>query len=145
MSNNLLLIYRRRPSIFSFFIRLGSYWGAWSHVGVLTDDGNVIHAIPFKGVVKENLIHFLSSSSRHKVVEIPCPNKEEALIFLHNQIGKKYDWGAIFGFIFRSGSWEDNRKWICSELAEATIVAGGRRRFRKEAAKITVDQSFMVL
>jgi hypothetical protein len=141
----LIAIYRRSHTIGSVLIRLASWFGPYSHVGVLTADGShVIEASAFKGVVRIPLTLFIQGSSKYEVQEIECPNPDKGLAFIEAQIGKPYDWGAIFGMVARQHSWEDVSKWYCSELLEATIQAAGRRRVRIGFGRITVDQSYII-
>ena len=46
------------------------------------------------------------------------------LQFLHDQIGKPYDWTAIAGFV-TGRNWRERDSWICSELQAAALEAAG--------------------
>lgn len=138
-------IYRRSHNLGSLLIRIGSWWGPYSHVGVLTEEGEyVIEASALKGVVKVPVKKFLDAASKYEYVEIECPDPSEGYAFAEAQIGKPYDWGAVLGLIAREYGWADTSKWYCSELLEATLAAAGRLRVRRDAHKINVDQSYII-
>ena len=51
-----------------------------------------------------------------------------AIAFGEAQVGKGYDWAGALGIPFTySESWADGRRWWCSELVFAILLAGGRR------------------
>jgi uncharacterized protein YycO len=55
------------------------------------------------------------------VMTVPVTVEQKAtyLDFLRNQVGKAYDSGALWGFVFNR-DWHQTDRWICSEL----VVAG---------------------
>lgn len=109
------LIYGRSNAIGSLAIRLFTF-SRWSHVGIITADGNnVIEAVGFKGVVSTPLDEFKSRYTQWEVAEAPVIDLNECHIKARQQLGKGYDWSAFFGFVFRK-RWNDQDKWICSEL-----------------------------
>ena len=57
---------------------------------------------------------------------IPVTSDQRAawLQFLHDQIGKPYDWAAIAGFV-TGRNWRERDSWICSELQAAALEAAG--------------------
>lgn len=136
-------IYSRAHSLGSLAIRSASWFEQWSHVGLLTGFGTLVEATAWHGVVETDLDAFKAKASRYEIVDIACPHPESAIHFARAQVGKGYDWGSIWGFISRDFEWEDDRAWVCTELLEASLVAGGRRRFRAEAHRITPRQSYI--
>lgn len=52
------------------------------------------------------------------------------------QIGKPYDWTAIWSW-FGSRDWQDEDSWFCSELAARAAEAGNRRVVYAETARVT--------
>jgi len=105
-------------------------------MAVLLDDNTVIEAAAFKGVVRGSFENFTKIYDRVIIQDLPLPNEEAAISFLLEQIGKPYDWTAIFGIVFRNGKWTDLAKWFCSELVEAAIKAGGLDRFKEDVSRI---------
>lgn len=108
----------------------------FSHMAVLLDDNTVIEAAAFKGVVRGSFENFTKIYDRVIIQDLPLPNEEAAINFLLEQVGKPYDWTAIFGIVFRNGKWTDLDSWFCSELVEAAVKAGGLDRFKEDISRI---------
>lgn len=85
----------------------------WHHCGVILGD-KVIEARATEGVIETPLEEFKNRYSRCKIIDIP--HKGDYQQRLYQQLGKPYDWGAIFKFVFR-GDWSNTDKWFCYELA----------------------------
>lgn len=104
--------------------------GGYSHTSVLFDDGTIIEARPFTKIHKLKCIQDgITARCRVDIFEVDTTQKEDAIIkeFLEKQIGKKYDYLAIFGFIMYAS--KEGRKsygrWICSELVFAAFRKAG--------------------
>lgn len=106
------IIFGTDNQIGSLAIRLKT-WSNWSHVGVVLND-DVVEATASHGVVKSTLEDFKSRYPKHKIVNIHHKGDYQQRVL--SQVGKPYDWGAIFKFMFR-GDWDDTDKWFCFELA----------------------------
>lgn len=141
---HLPIIYSRERSLGSIAVRAGSWWGQWGHCGLVTPQGTVIEAVAFGGVVESSLHHAQARASKWAIVEVECPDPVAAVAFARQQLGKPYDWGGIFGMVARE-PWARDDRWFCSELVEAALAAGGRRRFRVETHRVTPAMSFNVL
>lgn len=139
----LTIIYSRDRSLGSVLVRASSWGGHWGHCGIVTPQGTVIEALALGGVVETSRHAFEARATRFEAVEVACPDPDEAIRFARGQIGKPYDWGAILGMVARE-PWASRNRWFCSELVEAAIAAGGRRRFRIDAHRITPHQSYIV-
>jgi uncharacterized protein YycO len=142
--SHLVVIYSRSRNLGSVLIRAASWWEPWAHCGIVTPEGTVIEARAWRGVVETPLQDFERYATACIAVKRACPDPAAAIAFARQQIGKPYDWGAIFGFIFRE-RWERRDRWFCSELVEASFIAGGRRRFASDVHRITPTMSFNVL
>lgn len=137
------LIFCRKPSLGSWLIRVFT-WSPWSHCVIVEDDRHVIEStMAHGGVRRRPLLEIINEYSRVELVEIPLTDEQAALDFARAQLGKPYDWRAIFGFLLHR-DWADDRAWFCNELAEAACVAGGRQRFRDSISRITPRESWMV-
>ena len=77
-------------------------------------------------------------------VDIECPDPKAAEAFAIAQLGKKYDWLGCFGVPWRA-RWHDDSKWYCSELVEASLIAGGRHRWRLEKTGVSPMESWIVI
>lgn len=106
------IILGRSNKIGSLAIRLHN-WSNWSHCGVIVNN-EVIEATASKGVIASTLEDFKERYPTHKLIEVP--HRGDYQRRLKEQLGKSYDWGAIFKFVFR-GDWSDTDKWFCYELA----------------------------
>lgn len=95
----------------------------WSHVDLVMPDGSLLGALPFKGVVqrKED-----KNKGETKTLYVRVPDEMANLVFnfAEEQLGKKYDWIAIYGFVGRH-DWQREGKWFCSELVFASIKKSG--------------------
>lgn len=134
------IIFARRPKISSYLIRLFT-WSKWSHVGIYDPKrGKVIEATYKGGVRATDLQRFIKrygidniEFAKMQVID----SEEEAVNRAISQIGKKYDVGALFWFIFRKG-WNSKDRWFCSEL-----VAYSSGLFReKRVARISPEDNY---
>ena len=98
-------------NIGSYAIKLFT-WSNWSHAGVIVNN-KVIEARGSTGVVESSLEDFKKNYPTNKIIDIPHEGDYQAR--LHKQVGKDYDWGAIFKFVLR-GDWSETSKWFCFEL-----------------------------
>ena len=139
------LLFTAKHQIGSWIIRTGT-WSKWSHVALLCSDSNVIEAIGFKGVRKVSLEEALLGSFRHAIVEIveASPEEEEKLIeILSTQLGKSYDYIGALG-IGLHRNWQDDDKWICSELICWGLQQIGKPLFRAEEIRKISQQNLWV-
>ena len=136
------LILASSHNIGSYIIRLFTF-SKWSHVAIMLDEFNVIDSTAKYGVRIQSMDYFKSRHFNLETIEVDLPNFDNALSFAYKQVGKKYDWSAIFGLIFQR-NWQEADKWFCAELAEAICIAGGRQRFRDEVSRITPQQTWAV-
>ena len=106
--------------------------GGYSHVAIVLNNETIIEAYPFKGVRQRQNISDQMKKCVVDIYEVSTTPEQDSVIhdFLKQQLGKKYDWVAILGFVLHTS--EEGRKaygrWICSELVFAT--------FRKASIKL---------
>lgn len=140
----LTIIYSRSRNLGSVLIRAAAWWEPWAHCGIFTPEGTVIEARAWQGVVETPLRDFERHASACVAAERACPDPAAAIAWARGHLGKPYDWGAIFGLVFRE-RWDHGDRWFCSELVEGAFIAGGRRRFASDVHRITPTQSFNAL
>lgn len=104
----IIIQFSTKPLPFAWLIRKAT-WSRFSHVDLVLPDGRLIGARGMGGVAVRNPDKY-SRVARYRV-DAP----DDVLRAACSQIGKPYDWGAIFGFIFRR-NWQDKQRWFCSEL-----------------------------
>ena len=129
-----LIFGRDRFGVGSWAIRLFT-WSRWSHVGIIQGE-NVIEAVAGKGVIITPLSEFKARYSAWEVAHAPVADPEIAYDKALAEVGKGYDYRAIFALIFRQ-RWDNKDAWICSELYAhvSGIVRHGRMsRFTPEDA-----------
>lgn len=132
------LVLCRSPGLGSLILR--AYMGSrWSHAAVWDDAAGYVTDTTLwqGGVLTHHESDFFAAHPQFRVIDVPVQEVEAARAWLQAQVGKGYDWSALFGIFFRTGLWEDDDKWFCSELGESFITRFSRRRFQEIAARIT--------
>jgi uncharacterized protein YycO len=102
--------------------------GHLSHVDAIMPDGSLLGARydsiggmpPGVQIRPPNYAKF----SRRVIAVIPASEAQESAFyaFLHQQLGKPYDWRAIFAFAINR-DWRAKDSWICSEFQAAALEA----------------------
>lgn len=139
------LVFSRSHTIGSVLIRAVT-WSGWSHNAIILPDGNsTIEAQWPKGVVYGNLGALGERASKLQIVSIDqVPDPTAVYRFAEKQVGKRYDTWGVLGLGLRR-EWDDPESWWCSELVEAALTAGGRRRFARHVQRVTPQHSWMVV
>lgn len=97
-------------------------WGEEGHVAAEIEDGVYLDATPRLGVaIHCGLDGDILAEFRPMV---PHDVAEAAVDWACDQVGRPYDWHAIYGMAFRQ-DWHDPRHWFCSELWAAAFEAVG--------------------
>lgn len=112
--------------LMSTLIRLGERDGWPTHAEVVLPDGGLLGA-HFEGGVAIRQKHYdYDVMKRELIVDIPAFERLEKRFydFLYAQLGKPYDWRAVFG-LGLGRNWRDPEKWFCSELVAAALEASG--------------------
>lgn len=133
------IIFSRSSTIGSLLIR-GGTWSVWSHCGIFTHEDTVIDSTMEHGVSERPVLEWTKDISAYDVIDVDCPNPQDAIKWARTQIGKAYDWTAIIGFGFHR-EWNKDDKWFCSEFVEAALTQGGRKRWRNPR-RITPQQTW---
>lgn len=100
-------------------------WATWSwcaHVGFKLDDGTIIDATPEFGVAHRDAVddettkyYAVDQTGMYHGVPTVTNYDKDLMRWLTMQIGKPYDWTAIYGMAFRR-DWHKPTRWFCSEL-----------------------------
>ena len=86
------LLFSTNNKIGSKLIRLGT-WSKYSHCDVFTEDGSIIGAVPFKGVIEYNpSVRF---KSNYEIRVIKDVDTQKVYAHLREQLGKPYDWAGV--------------------------------------------------
>jgi cell wall-associated NlpC family hydrolase len=138
-----LIFSTKKWEIGSIAIRLFT-WSQWSHVALMDGDNHVVEANAFHGVRRITLANFLASSTSHEIVEFSNADSDKVIRSAFTQIGKGYDWLAIFGLFFKR-NWGQNSRWICSELIAWAFLDAGFPIFRSTRVhRITQEHLWML-
>lgn len=103
-------------------------WSDDSHVSLIFPElDETIEALGRCGVVSHvGLDMYHKPGTEIDIYEVIATPSQVAEIyaFAKAQVGKKYDWGGVIGFVSRKDR-DDAQKWFCSELVFAACLAGG--------------------
>jgi uncharacterized protein YycO len=111
-------------------------WSRWSHVSCVIDD-QAWESRASTGVIEMPAHRAYSVNGPAAVAVVVC-DSAKARAFLQAQVGKPYDYTALFG-IFAKRDWQEPDSWFCSELAAAAALAGGEMLVRKPLNRITPE------
>ena len=114
----------------------------WSHVAIV--DGDYVIEAVWPRVRRVPLEKVLASHKDHEFAEIPLEYENSALLFLDNQIGKKYDWRALFGMITPTRDWSRADEWDCAELAAAAINVGNKVSVFRDSARVHPQMLYLL-
>lgn len=123
----------RSHDIFGLLIRIFT-WSKWNHVAIEVD-GWAYEAMVGRGVRRIN-DYFYPKWDSEDSISVDVPDSKKATFFLEEQLGKKYDWMAIFAYPFRT-SWQSPHRWFCSELVAKALIEAGHEGIRKKTYRIT--------
>jgi len=129
--------------------------GGYSHSAVLLNDGSIIESKEFHGVRRrKSITDGLTKDCIIDIFEVHTTKKQDMIIekFLVEQIGKKYDYWSVIGFVICDTEEERNSygKWFCSELVfksfqKASIILLDRIASWKASPTILSYNTKMIL
>jgi uncharacterized protein YycO len=95
-------------------------WSRWSHVDCILDDGRLLGA-QWDGVKIRPADY--EKFSRKDCLTLSVTEAQHAafMAFVMSQIGKKYDYTALFGVLFHR-DWMAMDSWYCSEFFGVAVV-----------------------
>lgn len=118
-------------------------WSRWSHVSIISGD-TVIEAAAVVGVRVISLAAAIQHAKACEIVEVDCPDPLAVISLALGQVGKPYDYAAIFG-IGVHRNWQDDDAWFCSELVAWAFEAAGYPLFRAECMRRVTPQHIWML
>ncbi|MCU0689783.1 MAG: hypothetical protein MUF54_00140 [Polyangiaceae bacterium] len=132
---NVRLVFSRPRTLLSYAI---ATWlsSLWSHVSCVIGD-EAWESSASTGVIEMPAYRAYSVNGPSAVAVVMC-DSANAQAFLREQVGKPYDYTALFG-IFAKRDWQEPDSWFCSELAAAAALAGGEMLVRKPINRITPE------
>ena len=120
----MIALYRGK-SLLSRLIRWFT-WSPYSHAAWICRDGSVIEAWS-KGVRRAASLgeaHMAGTPVEIFALDLDAQQHAEIEKFLTKQLGQKYDWWGILGFLPRRVM-ENHDAWFCSELVTKALNAAG--------------------
>lgn len=106
----------------SALIRMFTY-SMWSHAEIVLPDGTYLGAHASGGVMIRPADYCKPTRERRYSIPVTDEALEKMLTFAHAQVGKPYDFKAIFGLAIHQ-PWSTADRWFCSELVTAIADAG---------------------
>lgn len=89
----------------------------FSHVGIEFEDGMLYHSAMLKGTVKERLEEQKTTPIHTTEILVDEEHYNRAYEWAQQQLGKRYDWLGIVGFIV-GNKWNDDNQYFCSEYGK---------------------------
>ncbi len=112
------------PGLVSDFIRWWT-WGEWSHVEIVTPEGEYLGA-RFSGGVRVRPKNYIRARREaFRSVNLSDAQFHNFWSFARSQIGKPYDTRAIIGLGIRENFSSNGKSWFCSEYVYACFEAAG--------------------
>ena len=146
--NFAIVLCTKRHSLTAQLLRL-YMWSPWSHSAVLDVASGVVYDSTFRhGGVRSWALHeWVQGYPDHELrpVIVPAEKVEEARAWLDAQVGKPYDWSALFGIFFRHGDWQRPDAWFCSEHSESFRSRFESQRFRADLWRVTPAHQDMLV
>lgn len=128
------IAFSTRRGLFSAVIRALTF-SRWSHVVLIHGDHVIEATFP-----RVRMIGRSEWEVEQKRFELGPEVPYSAWIFARNQLGCRYDFGALLGIAFRK-KWDAPGQWFCSELVAAAI--GERRQlFRDDISRVTPEMLY---
>jgi uncharacterized protein YycO len=114
----------------------------WNHAAIEVG-GGVYESMARGGVRVTPAPGYGSRWHRAESIELAVPDEMALQAFLNRQVGKPYDWRALFALPFRK-DWHEPNKWFCSELVAAALEQGGRS-LRVKSSRVTPRDLWVAL
>lgn len=163
------LLFCNSNMIGSWIIRKLTF-SRWSHVAIVDGDYVIeavwprVRRVPLAHVIETHRDHefawFHFQCESHELLdswtrapetppellpmEMVLAAMDTAVTFARNQIGKRYDWRALFGLTTPTRDWERPEQWDCAELVAAAINAGARRPIFRDKARVTPQMIYLL-
>jgi uncharacterized protein YycO len=133
------LRFTRNKGIVSRIIRAAT-WSQYSHVEFMLDNG-YLGALGKGGVLLRSFDYAPEDEFVYRGIDCTPTQQLKVEAFAAKQIGKPYDWGAVFGVALHR-DWHQADHWFCSELIMASLEAGGLYFLRDKVNRVTPEMLF---
>lgn len=130
-------------SIISWIVRILT-WSNYSHVAIINPKTTWAIEADNREGVRYTLLSKFFSKSKPEIRRIPCSCPEKVVSTVISQVGKKYDWGFIFGWMTRR-TWQKQDAWACSELVAWAFEHSGCPIITKSrVSRVTPEHLYMI-
>ena len=140
------MILCKNSSVGSGLLRF-AMWSRWSHSAILDRATGVVYdsTMTHGGCRKWTTDEFAAMYPHMEIrgMDVLPIAEVAATAWLEAQLGKKYDWTALVGFLIRR-DWQEDDVWFCSEHTETFRSLFEVRRFRIGASRITPHHQDMI-
>lgn len=127
------LLFSTNNGIGARLIRLGT-WSKYSHCDVFTEDGSIIGAVPFKGVIEYD--PSIRLKNQYEICVIENVDAAKVIEGVKQQLGKSYDWTGVMSLSIHR-DWHSPDKWFCSELLAWAVERAGTPVINKYSNRVT--------
>jgi hypothetical protein len=124
------LIFCKSHNLTSKIISAATF-SKWSHIEFYFGPTVIGSSGHYGGVAEHSTQWLLSSLDYYEICSIEVPRADLAEEFVRAQLGKKYDYSALYALPFIDRDWSTPDKWFCSELVAAALEVGGVNMFRR--------------
>ena len=135
----MILRFVSHPGVFNWMCQYAQRDWA-THVDAWLRDGSFVSAMG-DGVRRRYPGYDDGKFTREEYVTLAATEEEEDIFeaFLESQIGKPYDYGAVFSFFWPWRDWQDFGAWDCAEIVAQAFVECGKypQKLAVQASKFT--------
>lgn len=117
---NIKLQFSAQNKIGSMLIRWRD-WSDYSHVDTVLSNGSLLGA---RGDGVKVRAPYKTSKKLIICIYVTEQQEKDYYTALFSQIGKKYDYAGIIGFV-ANRDWQEDNKWFCSELVMYCLMKAG--------------------
>ena len=110
----------------------------------VVDGDTIIQAHALHGVIRTPLAEAIANASECELVRLPAGDPAAVIAAAASQIGKPYDWTALWSFVIRR-DWQEDDSWFCSELVAWAFAQGGSPLFRPDRISRVVPEHLWML
>lgn len=119
----------------------------YSHVEFLYSDGQTtVGSTAEKGVAYGNISEFNNPETflfcnLDTIIELPDKELEALQAFIDSQLGCKYDFGGIFGYLLNKNNYNGKSDWFCSEFVFEALQSIGFLLLNRETGHYVTPQN----
>jgi uncharacterized protein YycO len=133
-----MIAFYQGRSLISRAIRLFN-WSEFSHAAWIDDDASCFEA--WRGRVRHDACASANHTPGTPLYRYAVAGETPAIRaavrgFLRAQVGKRYDYLGILGFVLRSSRLANQNRWFCSELVAAAYESAGLPLLRLPSYKV---------